>query len=102
MDDHEQDNQMATKDRRDPQMSKTASQPLLQLQTLKQGLKNDKTRERGELLIFEPEAGNPVDFCLNLCFAGLHLRWPPGSGYFVFAKSLLPSIHRPPQAFLWT
>src|SRR5512139_742987 len=102
MHDQKQYYNMAAKDRRDSQMRKTAPQTLLQLQAPEQPLKNDKTRERGELLILESEVGNPVDFCVNLCFAGLHLRWPPGSGYFVFAKSLLPSIHRPPQAFLWT
>jgi len=43
----------------------------------KEHLEYNQSRKRGQLLIFESHLRNFVVFCRDLCFAGLHLRWPP-------------------------
>jgi len=41
-----------------------------------------------------------MEFSQNLCFTGLHLRWPPEFGYFVCGELIITFIHGASQVFL--
>ena len=57
---------MAAEHGRHFQMSKTFFQPLLQVDPLKQSLKNQQTGKGCKLLIFKTYHWNFMEFCLNL------------------------------------
>ena len=38
-----------------------------------------------------------MEFSINLCFTGLHLRWPPEFGYFLSRQLNITLIHGAPQ-----
>jgi hypothetical protein len=61
-------------------MTKTFFQPGFQADPLEKQLKNKQARKGCELLVFETEHRDFMEFCRNLCFTGFHLRWPPGLG----------------------
>jgi len=74
VDDKQHYNQMTAEDRRHFQMRKAFFQPLLQVDALKQLLKNQQAGKGCKLLVFETYHWNFMEFCLNLCFTGLHLN----------------------------
>ena len=88
--DQQQYHQMPAENGRQLQMRKASFQPLLQLQTVEELLKNQQPAEGCQLLVFEPQYRNFVEFCQNLCFTGFHLRWPPGCGR-LFGKIIVLS-----------
>ena len=72
--------EVQAKDRRYFQMHKALFEPLFEIEAIEEQLKNEQPGKGGQFLIFETHRGNFVEFCLNLCFTGFHLRWPPGYG----------------------
>ena len=38
-----------------------------------------------------------MEFSINLCFTGLHLRWPPEFGFICCRKLNITFIHEAPQ-----
>ena len=59
---------MPAEDRGEVQMGKAGFQPLLQLDAIKELLKDQQPRKRCQLLVFETKYRNLVEFCQNLCF----------------------------------
>jgi len=51
------------------------------------------------LLIFNARNRNFVEFCMNLCFTGFHLRWPAGFGFNFFINFISATIFMAPQVF---
>jgi hypothetical protein len=58
MHDQQQKDQMLAKDRRKFQMGKTGLQPLLQLDAMKELLKDQEPRKRAQLLVLETKYRN--------------------------------------------
>ena len=80
MNDEQQHNQVVAKDRLYFNVRKTLFEPLLEIEAFEEQLKNEQPIKRSVFLIFETHHGNLLEFCLNFCFTGFHLRWPPGLG----------------------
>jgi hypothetical protein len=54
-------------------MAEGIAQSLLQHQALEEGLEQEQTGEGSQLLVFELQVGDGVDFALNLLSAKLHV-----------------------------
>jgi hypothetical protein len=50
-------------------------------------------------LVLETKYRNLVEFCQNVCFTGLHLRWPPGGGRLFGKIIVLNHIPRASASF---
>jgi hypothetical protein len=92
---------MPAEDRGDVQMGKTGFQSLLQLDALEELLKDQQPRKRGQLLVLETKYWNLVEFCQNVCFTGLHLRWPPGCGRLFWKIIALNHIPQASASFFY-
>src|SRR3954447_6856815 len=58
------------------QMRAGFAQPLFKLTGLEELLKDDQTREGGQLLLFKLQGGQTADLTINRGLSYLHLGWP--------------------------
>ena len=78
MEDHHHDNDWHAVSARSFEVLEAGLDSLFDYKCPEKSHENDDTCERCELLFIESDVWNFMEFSVNLCFARLHCRLPPG------------------------
>ncbi|MGC2197848.1 MAG: hypothetical protein WA628_24475, partial [Terriglobales bacterium] len=73
-------------------MAEGVAQPLLEVESLEEELKQKQTGKGGQLLVFEQQVGSGVGFTPNLFSAKLHGERSPWVGDGVLDNTILPIL----------